>query len=100
MSSVRGKLASDGVQGDMSTVLGYEEQVEATAEVVSVTYRFVDTSGLEAILLGDLREDVAVWPEPSPRPTTPETARALEQRSTPDPEPRLPELEINDGLGL
>jgi hypothetical protein len=45
-------------------------------------------------------EDVQDWPAPSPRPTTPESARQLERATVADPEPRLDEIEIDDGIGI
>jgi hypothetical protein len=44
--------------------------------------------------------ELAGWPAPSQRPTTAESAQALEAATEADPQPRLPEVEITDGLGI
>jgi hypothetical protein len=73
-----------------------QERGTATA-----SYVFFDTGSLDIVRIGDLvPENVAAWPLPSGRPTTAATALALEKRATDDPDPRLPDVEINDGLGL
>ena len=82
-------------------VVAFEDETTPRPDLVAVTYRFFDTGALDTVLIGDhLPENIATWPPPSGRPTTSETARALEDRTTADPEPRLPDLEIHDGLGL
>lgn len=45
-------------------------------------------------------EDLSLWPDPSPRPTTVESARALHNATKKDPNPTLPPLVIDDGLGI
>lgn len=82
-------------------VVAYEHESVSQSETVAVMYRFFDTGALDTIRLGEhLPEDVSQWPSASTRPTTSETARAFEDRTQADPDPRLPDLEINDGLGL
>jgi hypothetical protein len=45
-------------------------------------------------------EDLSTWPDPSPRPTTVGSARALRNATREDPSPTLPPLVIDDGLGI
>jgi hypothetical protein len=44
--------------------------------------------------------DLSDWPTPSRRPTTSTSALALERASRPDPQPRMPEVVIDDGFGV
>jgi hypothetical protein len=69
----------------------------------AVVMRFyISTSGGTVIAVGDQPEsvDVAHWPAPSARPITSGSASALERATSTDPAPRLPEIEIDDDLGL
>jgi hypothetical protein len=45
-------------------------------------------------------EDLSTWPDPSPRPTTIESARALRAATREDLPPTLPPLVTDDGLGI
>jgi hypothetical protein len=73
----------------------------ATGGDVAVGFSFFDTDVLDLISLGDhVHEPLSCWPQPSPRATTPATASALEAATTPDPEPYLPETDIDDGFGI
>jgi hypothetical protein len=45
-------------------------------------------------------EDLAGWPTPSARPTTPVSAMAFELATTADSMPSLPEIQIDDGFGI
>ena len=45
-------------------------------------------------------EDLSTWPDPSPRPTTIESARALRDATREDLSPTLPPLVTDDGLGI
>jgi hypothetical protein len=45
-------------------------------------------------------EDLSTWPDPSPRPTTIQSARALRDATREDPAPTLPPLVTDDGLGI
>jgi hypothetical protein len=82
-------------------IVTFEDEVSFRPEVASVTLRFFDTGALDIIRLGEHGpEDIATWPALSLRPTTSESATALEERTAPDTEPRLPDVEIDDGLGL
>jgi hypothetical protein len=73
------------------------EAKEAQAD--QVVKRFVDVDVI-AVVLAKHFSGVSSWPAPSVRPTTSATALALERVSVPDPNPRLPEIEITDGLGI
>jgi hypothetical protein len=85
----------------MSVIVSLVDEVAERPEVATVTYSFFDTGALDIVRLADsLAEDVSSWSAPSGRPTTSESALALEARTHEDPEPLLPEIEIHDGLGL
>lgn len=45
-------------------------------------------------------EDLSTWPDPSPRPTTIESARVLHDATKEDLTPTLPPLVTDDGLGI
>jgi hypothetical protein len=44
--------------------------------------------------------DLSSWPAPSSRPTTSISAAALERATRQDPQPRMPEVVIDDGFGV
>jgi len=48
----------------------------------------------------DWGSDTTLWPPPSPRGTTAASAIALERATGPDHQPRLPELVVDDDLGI
>ena len=77
-----------------------EAEVPSSGRVDSVKMYVSASHGM--VVHASLRasEDLAGWPEPSPHATTPESAARLERATTPDPTPRLPEIEIDDELGL
>jgi hypothetical protein len=83
------------------TVVAYEQEAVERQDVAVVAYRFFDTGALDTLPIAEhLPEDVSTWPAPSDRPTTSETAAALDDRTSADPEPQLAEIELSDGLGL
>jgi len=84
------------------TVVAYDQgRSSQDSAVATATFSFFDTGALDIVQLGGPAfEDVTSWPEGSQRMTTSVTARTFESRVTPDSEPRLPDVEINDGLGL
>lgn len=45
-------------------------------------------------------QDLSTWPDPSPRPTTIESARALRDATREDLPPTLPPLVTDDDLGI
>ena len=97
-----GALRENGAQrrkaGPM-TAVAYEEETGVGPATARISFVFIDTGAFEIVRPGHV-DDVVGWPDVSMRATTSATAQALERRTTPDPEPRLPDLEIADGLGL
>jgi hypothetical protein len=84
------------------TVLVYDQgRSNQDSAVATATFSFFDTGALDIVSLGGPTfEDVTSWPEGSRRMTTSVSARMFESRVMPESEPRLPDVEINDGLGL
>jgi hypothetical protein len=82
-------------------VFAVESESIGTTFVTTTRVVFFDTGSLDLLPLDEHRgDDLGAWPEQSLRSTTSLSAQALEAHTEDDPEPRLPDVVINDGLGL
>lgn len=71
-----------------------------SSDVQMSYYKITETPPLTATVAAAEQVDLSKWPAPSRRPTTATSALALERATRQDPQPRMPEVVIDDGFGV
>lgn len=66
---------------------------------VQIAYYEIQSLGV-VVAVPTEQADLSNWPAPSRRPTTSSSALALERATRQDPQPRMPEVVIDDGFGV